>query len=77
MNAANAPCGGYPTAERGDTLHRRVRAALLLQGVTLKDWCAANGVSRQYAYQCMTGRRRGPTARRLVIQLTEAGQLAQ
>lgn len=59
----------------GDALWRRIRAGLLLEGVTLAEWCKTHGVSRQFAYQCATGRRKGRTALQLLSRLAEAAEL--
>jgi hypothetical protein len=59
----------------GPALLRNVRAKLLVSDQTFSGWCARNGASREFAYQALTGRRRGPAASRLVRRLVDAVSL--
>ena len=56
-------------------LQRRVRAAFILRGTTLAEWCAGNRVSRQFVYQALVGKRHGPTAKALRDQILSAVNL--
>ena len=59
----------------GADLHRLVRAGLLLRGVTLSQWCKEEGESRQYVYQCLTGRRGGQGAMKVLNRLAALAHL--
>lgn len=61
--AYHIPSQTYPV---GGEYHRAVRAAFERRGTTLTAWCAANGYSRQYAYQVLTGKRGGSAAAQLL-----------
>ena len=43
-------------------LYRSVRAAFIMQGTSLSEWCRAQGVTRQYAEKVLKGEKRGPSA---------------
>ena len=51
---------------------RRLRAALLLNGYTLASWAIERGVAPEWVYQCVSGRRRGPAAQKLMQELIAA-----
>jgi len=48
---------------------RMVRGLLLFRGMTLADWCRARGEHPGTVHHALTGRRRGPKARRIVEEL--------
>jgi hypothetical protein len=56
--------------------YKIIRVNLLVRGVTFESLCASNGVSRQFAYQCLTGKRKGPAAHAVVQRLSEASRCA-
>ena len=51
---------------------KRLRAGLLLRGYTLASWAKERGVSSEWVYQCVSGRRRGPAAQKLMQELAAA-----
>lgn len=52
----------------------KVRAGFVKQGLSLAEWCRANGVTRAWAYAVLTGARTGPAALELRDRLLkEAG----
>lgn len=60
----------------GRSHERRLRAGLLLKGYTLASWAATRGVSAEWVYQCVSGRRRGPAAQKLRQELTKAANIS-
>lgn len=62
--------------EPGPSILLKVRAGFTLQGTTLAQWCAEHRVSRTYAIQCLTGKRRGPAALALRYRLLTAALVA-
>jgi hypothetical protein len=67
-----ATCLQHPTASPGPSLYRHVRAELMARGLTFGQWCQEQGVGRQHAYQCLTGRRGGHAASDLLHRLVSA-----
>ena len=61
-----------PSGEAGQQLYLAVRAGLTARGSSLNKWCIANGVSRQWACQALTGKEHGPAARHLAQRLKRA-----
>lgn len=55
---------------------RRLRAGLLLNGHTMASWAAERGVSAEWVYQCVSGRRRGPAAQKLMQELAAAASIS-
>lgn len=55
---------------------RRLQAALLLNGYTLTSWATERGVTPEWVYQCVSGRRRGPAAQKLIQELTAAANIS-
>lgn len=54
----------------------KVRAGFVKQGLSLAEWCRANGVARSWAFAVLTGARAGPAALDLRDRLLkEAGVL--
>jgi hypothetical protein len=53
-------------------LYQFVRARFVLKGTTLNAWCIDNKVTREWAAQCLSGRRTGPAAKALVQRLLAA-----
>ena len=52
-----------------------VKIGFMQRRTTLTEWCAANGIHRTYAIQCLTGMRKGPRAQELRRRiLVAAGQ---
>lgn len=63
-----------PSAE----LLKRVRAALVLRGVSFSGYCAARGLTRQNAAAAICGKWKGPKATELVTSvLTDLGLRAK
>jgi gp16 family phage-associated protein len=58
----------YPV---GAEYHREIKAAFARRGETLSAWCMAHGVSRQYAYQVLTGKRAGRAADNLLAKINQ------
>ena len=56
----------------GCALYRTVRANFILKGTSLNAWCLSNGVTREWAAQCLTGRRTGVAAESLILRLKAA-----
>lgn len=50
---------------------RRLRAALILKGETISSWAKSRGVSEAWIRQCLTGKRKGPSANRILMDLQE------
>nr|WP_294557717.1 hypothetical protein [uncultured Rhodopila sp.] len=71
-----APDPNQHTLSGSPELHLRVRAALLVNGVTLTDWCQKNRTSRQFAYQCLVGKRGGKSAAQLLDQIISAAGIS-
>ncbi|MGH9856709.1 MAG: hypothetical protein ACRD4B_02580 [Acidobacteriota bacterium] len=56
----------------GEPLYRQVRAGFILRGTTLAGWCRENGVTRQYAEQCLHGLSVGAAAQKLSGRIARA-----
>jgi len=50
---------------------RYLRGLLLFKGLTLADWCRSRGEHPGTVHHALTGKRRGPKARRIVAELKE------
>lgn len=59
--------------QRTDRLReaRDLRGLLLFRGLTLADWCRQHGEYPGTVHHALTGRRRGPKSKRIVMQLRE------
>jgi gp16 family phage-associated protein len=55
----------------GAEYSREIKAAFVRRGETLSAWCVANGVSRQYVYQVLTGKRAGSAADNLPAKINQ------
>jgi hypothetical protein len=58
----------------GKALRNYVRAQFVRRGSSLRAWCLANGVTRQYAVSCLEGMRDGPLARKLRDRIINAAR---
>jgi hypothetical protein len=66
--AMNAP---VPSPE----LLRSVRSGFVQQGTSLFRWCNEQGITRQYAAAVLTGKRNGPSAKKLLAFIIAAAEL--
>jgi len=58
-------------------LLRAVRAAFIANGTSLSAWCQANGITREWATQCLQGNANGEAAANLVHRLVDASSVQQ
>ena len=66
---------GNTQGDAGKVRYQRVRAAFILRGTTLNEWCRANGVHIQNVREAFFGRMRGPVGRALVQRIEAAAQV--
>lgn len=60
------------TLEPGLELHRRVRAAFVLQGTTLRAWCREQGISAGNARIALIGSWNGPRGKEMRARICKA-----
>ncbi|ASK91068.1 hypothetical protein KWH04_01065 [Xanthomonas campestris pv. trichodesmae] len=56
----------------GLDLNRKVRAAFIAQGTTLKGWCRDNDIRFSNARECLIGSRNGPKSQALRARIIKA-----
>ena len=57
-------------------LHRRVRAAFILKGTSLKGWCRENNVHVQNVKNALIGSWNGPAGKKMRARVVKASGLA-
>jgi hypothetical protein len=50
---------------------RTVRGLLLLRGTSLAEWSRGRGWPDAFVHQAITGKRRGPTARKILSEIRD------
>jgi len=61
-----------PVQTPGRDVVRRVRAAFVMAGTSLKAWCQANHVDYGWAWRSLSGKAKGPAARAMTERIKQA-----
>ncbi len=55
-----------------NSLYRQIRAGFALQGTSMCRWCRENDISKQWAQQCLVGKRKGQAAKEMISRIAKA-----
>lgn len=65
------------TPEPGQDLLRKVRAAFVLQGSSLQEWCNKNGTHNSNARNALIGSWNGPAGKAMRARIVKASGLKE